>query len=86
MSSDPPGLPTFIQGFHKEPFGPPYLFLFSMAQQPLVVQGLLIMEDSRSYSVTPHLLGLPCMSEQPVAETLTFWRRTFFPNFSTPCI
>ena len=30
----------------------------SMAQQPLVGQGLLIIEASRSHSVTPHSVGL----------------------------
>jgi hypothetical protein len=40
-----------------------------MAQQPLVVQGLLIIEASRSYSDTPHSVGLLWKSDQPVAET-----------------
>jgi hypothetical protein len=33
------------------------LFFFSMAQQPLVGQGLLIIEASRSHSDTPHSVG-----------------------------
>jgi len=42
-----------------------------MAQQPAVSQGLLIIEDSRSHSDTPHSVGLFWMSDQPVAETST---------------
>jgi hypothetical protein len=41
----------------------------AMAQQPIVGQGLLIIEISRSYSDTPHLVKLLCASDQPVAET-----------------
>jgi len=33
-------------------------FLFFLTQQPLVGQGLLIFEASRSRSDTPHSLGL----------------------------
>jgi hypothetical protein len=43
---------------------------FTMAQQPLVGQGLLIIEDSWSHSDTPHSVGLPWTSDQPVAQTL----------------
>ena len=39
-----------------------------MGQQPLVGQGLLIVEASRSYSDTPHPLGLLWTSDQHVAE------------------
>ena len=38
-------------------------------RQPLVGQGLLIFEASRSHSDTAHSVGLPCTSDQPVAET-----------------
>jgi hypothetical protein len=48
-----------------------FSFLFPMAQEPLVVQGLLIIDASRSHSDTPHLVGLFWMSDQPVAETST---------------
>jgi hypothetical protein len=34
-------------------------FSFSMAQQPLVGQGRLIVEALRSHSDTPHTLGHP---------------------------
>ena len=43
---------------------------FSSAQQPLVGQDLLIIEASRSYSDTPHLLGLLCTCEQPDVGTV----------------
>jgi hypothetical protein len=42
------------------------VFLFTMAQQPLVRHGLLIIADSRSHSV-----GLLWTSDQPDAETST---------------
>jgi len=42
-----------------------------MAQKPLVGQGLLILQDSRSYSDTSNSVGLLWMSDQPVAETST---------------
>jgi hypothetical protein len=46
-----------------------------MAQQPLVGQGLLIIQTSRSYSDTSHLVRLLCTSDRPDAETST-WQRT----------
>jgi hypothetical protein len=42
-----------------------------MAQQPLVGQGLLIVEASRSHSDTPHSVGLLWTTDQPDAETST---------------
>jgi hypothetical protein len=42
-----------------------------MAQQPLVGQGLLIIEASRSPSDTPQSVGLLWTSNQPDAETST---------------
>ena len=39
-----------------------------MAQQPLMSQGLLIIEDSRSRLDTPHSVGLLWTSDQPDAE------------------
>jgi hypothetical protein len=44
---------------------------FSMAQQPLVGSGLLIIEASKSHSDTPHSAGLLWTSDQPDAETST---------------
>jgi hypothetical protein len=49
----------------------PFLLLFFLMQQPLVGQGLLIKEDSRSHSGTPHLVGLLWTSDQPDAVTFT---------------
>ena len=45
-----------------------------MAQQPLVGQGLLIIEALLSYSDAPHLVGLLWTSEQLVAKTST-WKK-----------
>jgi hypothetical protein len=44
---------------------------FLVARQPVVGQGLLIVEASRSHSDTPHWVGLLWTSDQPVAETST---------------
>jgi hypothetical protein len=44
---------------------------FLMAQHPLVGQGLLIIEVSRSHSDTSHSVGLLWTSDQPNAETST---------------
>jgi hypothetical protein len=46
-----------------------------MAQQPIVGEGLLIIEASQSHSDTPQSVGLLWMSDQPVAETST-WQHT----------
>jgi len=42
-----------------------------MAQQPLVGQGLLTVEDSPSHSDTPHSVGLFSTPDQPEGETST---------------
>jgi hypothetical protein len=42
-----------------------------MTLQPLVDQGLLIMEASRSHSDTPHSVGLHGTSDQLDEETST---------------
>jgi len=42
-----------------------------MAQQPLVGQGLRIVEASRSHSLTPQSVGLLWTGDQPDAETST---------------
>jgi hypothetical protein len=44
---------------------------FFMGQHPLVGQGLLIFEASRSHSDTPHSLGLLWTSDQHDAYTST---------------
>jgi hypothetical protein len=46
-------------------------FFFPMAQQPLVGQGLLIIEASRSHSDTPHSIGLLWTSDQHDANPFT---------------
>ena len=43
---------------------------FTMTQQSLVGQGLLVIETLRSRSDTPHSVGLLWTSDQPVAEPL----------------
>jgi hypothetical protein len=55
-----------------------------MAQQPLVSQGFLITEASRSHSDTPHSVGLLWTSDQPNAETST-WRHTTLTRERLPC-
>jgi hypothetical protein len=42
-----------------------------MEQQPLVGQGILIIEASRSHSDTSHYVGLLWTGDQPDAETST---------------
>jgi len=42
-----------------------------MAQQPLLGQGLLIIEASRSHSDTPRSVGLLLTNDKPEAETST---------------
>jgi hypothetical protein len=46
-------------------------WIFSMAQQPLVGQGLLIIEASRSHSDTQHLVELLRTSDESDAVTST---------------
>jgi hypothetical protein len=47
----------------------PLNFFVLMAQQPLVGQGVLCVEASRSHSDTAHSVGLLWTSDQPDAET-----------------
>jgi hypothetical protein len=46
-----------------------------LAQQTLMGQGLLVIEDSRSHSDTPHSVGILWKSDQPHRETST-WQNT----------
>jgi hypothetical protein len=46
---------------------PTALFFFSMAQQPIVGQGLLIIKGSLSHSNTPHSVGLLWKRDGPVS-------------------
>jgi hypothetical protein len=45
------------------------LIFFSLGHQPLVDQGVLIVEVSRSHSDTPHSVGLLWTNNPPVAKT-----------------
>jgi hypothetical protein len=56
----------------------------SLAQQPLMGQGLLIIEASRSYSDTPHPIGHPQTSNQPDAKT-SIWTHTTLARNRNPC-
>ena len=49
--------------------------LLTLAQQPLVCQGLLFIEASLSQSDTPHSVGLLWTSDQPDTET-SIWQLT----------
>jgi hypothetical protein len=42
-----------------------------MVQQPLLDQGVVIIEVSQSHSDIPHSVGLLWTSDQPEAETCT---------------
>jgi len=55
----------------------------SMAQQPIMGDGLLI-EASRSHSDTPHPVGLLRTSYRPTAETST-WQHTTLTRRRQPC-
>jgi len=57
---------------------------FSKAQQPLLDQDLLIIEASRSYSDTPHSLGLLLTSDRPDTGTCT-WQHTTLTRDKYPC-
>jgi hypothetical protein len=59
------------------------IIILSMAQQPLVGQGFLVIETSRSHSDAPHSVGLIWTRDQPVAETTTHYthkRQTSMPQ------
>jgi len=56
-----------------------------MVQQPLVGQGLLIIETSRSHSDTSHSAGPLWTSDQPDAETST-WQQLTFTRDIHPCL
>jgi len=57
-------------------FQKPFELFFFMARQPLVGQGLLIVEASRSHSGTPHSVVLLCTGDQHHAKTSTWQHRT----------
>ena len=60
------------------------LSCFTVAQQSLVGQGLLIIEASLLHSDTPHSVGLLWTSDQPDAETCT-WQHTTLTRDRHPC-
>ena len=47
-----------------------FYVLFFMVREPLVGQGLLIIEASGSHTDTPHSVGLLWTSDRPVADLL----------------
>jgi len=51
-----------------------------MVQQPLLDQGLLIIEASRSHSDTQHSVGLIRTSDQPKAQTSAGQQTTLSSN------
>ena len=59
-------------------------FFFSMAQQPPVDQGLLVVEASRSHPDAPHSVWLLWTRDQLVAETSTWQNTTLTTDFHTP--
>jgi hypothetical protein len=58
---------------------------FPMAQQPIVGQGVLIIEASRSHSDTPHWAGLLWTSDKPDAEASTC-QHTTLTGDRHPCL
>jgi len=67
-----------IKTWYLVAFPPP------MVRQPLVGQGLFIIEASRSYSDTPHSVGLLGIRDPSVAETST-WRHITLTRERHPC-
>jgi len=61
-----------------------FSILFSMTQQPLVDQSLIIIEVSRSPSDAPHSAGLLWTGDQPDAQTST-WEHTTFTTQRLSC-
>jgi len=56
-----------------------------MAQQPQVLQGLLVFEASRSHSHTRHSVELLWTSDQPDAE-ISLWQNTTLTRDRLPCL
>jgi hypothetical protein len=55
------------------------IIIIPTLQQPIVGQGVLIIEISRSHSDTPHSVRLLWMSDQPDTETLYLKTHTHTP-------
>jgi hypothetical protein len=60
------------------------LFCFTMKQQPPVGHGLLIIEESRSHSDTPHSGGLLWTRDHPIAEIYLITHNTHNRQTSMP--
>jgi len=56
----------------------------SLVQQPILNQGLLIVQTSHSHSGTPLLVGLLWTRDKTDAETST-WQHTTLTNDRHPC-
>jgi hypothetical protein len=66
-------------------FPPKHCYIsFSMAQQPLVGHGLIIIEASHSHSDTRHSVRLLWTSDQPDAEN-SIWQHTTLTKDRHPC-
>jgi hypothetical protein len=61
-----------------------FVFLHFFGSQLLVRQGFLISEASRSYSDTPHSVGLVWTCDQPDVEVST-WQQTTLTRDRYPC-
>ena len=61
-----------------------HVLLFSIAQQALVGQGVLIIEASLSNSDTPHTTGLLWTSDRLDVESSTWHHTTLTRNIHTP--
>ena len=59
-------------------------FNFFMAQQPLVGQGLVIIQASRSHSDTPHSVRLLFTSDRSEAQTSTWQHTTLTRDIFVP--
>jgi len=61
-----------------------FLFFSSILRHPLVGQSLVVVEPSRSHSVSLHSVGLLWRSDQPETETST-WQHTTLRRDKYPC-
>jgi len=90
-------LPGLVLGLTCPPLKFLFAFFFSgtwnfvlvilfcpVAHQPLVDQGLHIIEASRSHSDTPHAVGLLWTIDRPDAKTSTWYNTTFIINIYVP--
>jgi hypothetical protein len=59
-----------------------YLIFFPIVQQPIVGQGLLMTEASRSHSDTPHSVGLLWTR---ISQTRDLWQHTTLTQDRYPC-